>query len=190
VQEGSARLKATSFMQIPITNSNLQRGVVLVFTLIAILLLTLIATAMLQSQRVAIQANNQFLDVETTEDAVDFCVQAAFDKLSLDSLSNTFNVDPNAVVTISASTKVTAAFNNTNTTISKTRISNSSKMNPTCTLQFIKQIQSVSSSGTGQEISSSRSYATGIGSTVKYYRITAIQDNQTGRVEYQVVLAI
>jgi Tfp pilus assembly protein PilX len=177
-------------MQIPITNSNLQRGVALVFTLIAILLLTLIATAMLQSQRAAIQANNQFLDVETTEDAVDFCVQAAFDKLSQDALSNTFNVDPNAVVTISASTKVASAFNNPNATVSKTRISNSSRMNPSCTLQFIKQIQSVSSGGTGQEISSSRNYATGIGSTVKYYRISAIQDNQTGRIEYQVILGI
>lgn len=160
------------------------------FTLIAILVLTLIATAMLQSQRAAIQAHNQFLDVETTEDAIDFCVQAAFEKLSQDSLTNSFNVDPNASVTISPSTKVTAAFNNTNTTVTKTRISNSSAMNPTCELKFIKQIQSVSTSGTGSEISSSRNYGASTGSTVKYYRVTAIQDNKAGRVEYQAVLAI
>jgi Tfp pilus assembly protein PilX len=177
-------------MQTLIINSNLQRGVALVFTLIAILVLTLIATAMLQSQRTAMQATNQFLDVETTEDAVDFCVQAAFDKLSQDALSNTFNVDPNAVVTISASTKVATAFNNSNASVSKTRISNSSRMNPSCTLQFIKQIQSVSSGGSGQEISSSRNYGTVIGSTVKYYRVTAIQDNQTSRIEYQAILSL
>lgn len=160
------------------------------FTLIAILVLTLIATAMLQSQRAAIQAHNQFLDVETTEDAVDFCVQAAFEKLSQDSLTNSFNVDPDAVVTISASTRVGAAFSNSNTSVTKTRVSNSSAMNPTCELKFIKQIQSISTSGTGSEISSSRNYGTGKDSTVKYYRVTAIQDNKTGRVEYQVVLAI
>jgi Tfp pilus assembly protein PilV len=177
-------------MQAQITNSNFQSGVALVFTLIAILVLTLIATAMLQSQRAAIQAHNQFLDVETTEDALDFCVQAAFDKLSQDSLTNTFNVDSNAVVTVSAGTKVSAAFNNANATVTKTRISNNSAMNPTCELKFIKQTQSVSTNGTGSEISSSRNYGAGTGSTVKYYRVTAIQDNKAGRVEYQVVLAI
>lgn len=177
-------------MQAQITNSNLQSGIALVFTLIAILVLTLIATAMLQSQRAAIQAHNQFLDVETTEDAVDYCVQAAFDKLSQDSLTNSFNVDPNTAVTVSADTKVSAAFNNPNAIVTKTRISNSSAMHPTCELKFIKQIQSVSTGGTGSEISSSRNYGTSTASTVKYYRVTAVQDNKAGRFEYQVVLAI
>ena len=171
--------------------SNSESGMALIYTLIAILILSLLATALLRSQRTAYVAHNQFLDSETGIDATDFCIQTSFAKLSNDALTNSFNVNPADIVTLTSSGQISAAFNNPNTSVTNTRISNSSRMLPSCSIQFIKQVQTVSTgSSTGQEISASRNYGAANGTTLKYYRVTAIQDTPLERIEYQIILAI
>ena len=177
-------------MQIRKINSKHQSGMALILTLIAVLILTLIATALLQSQNVATKAHNQFIDSETGTDAVDFCTQAAFEQLANDNLNNTLSTDPTIVVPISASQKILNAFTNANTKISKNRLSNIAKIQPSCELQFIKEELSSTANASGEEISSSRNYGASNGTYIKYYRVKAIQDNSSQRIEYQMVLAL
>lgn len=62
-------------------NSKKQAGMVIIYSLLAILILSIIAASLIRSQNIATRAYNQLYDVELAKDATDFCIAEAFDVL-------------------------------------------------------------------------------------------------------------
>ena len=201
-------------MQKPKINFKKQSGMTIILSLLAVLILSIIAASLLRSQNTATRAYNQFYDVEVAKDATDFCIAEAFDKLQQFSVAQTLSGTPNYDLTSSLnsltnsdcqtstssarivgnSSKVVCAFvdtGNSGVGISNKRVSDQAKILPitTCRYDYMTGYDSVTSSSTG-EISSSRNYGTSSSTPIKYYKVTAIKDTGYARVEYQVILGI
>ena len=201
-------------MQKPKINFKKQSGMTIILSLLAVLILSIIAASLLRSQNTATRAYNQFYDVEIAKDATDFCIAEAFDKLQQFSVAQTLSGTPNYDLTSSLnsltnsgcdsstnsarivgnSSKVVCAFvdtGNSGVGISNKRVSDQTKILPitTCRYDYMTGYDSVTSSSTG-EISSSRNYGTSSSTPIKYYKVTAIKDTGYARVEYQVILGI
>ena len=201
-------------MQKPKINFKKQSGMTIILTLLAVLILSIIAASLLRSQNTATRAYNQFYDVEVAKDATDFCIAEAFDKLQQFSVAQTLTATPyyNLSLGLNSSTnsdcqtstttprivgnssKIVCAFvdsGNNGVGIVNKRLSNQAKILPltTCEYQYMTGFDSTTSSSTG-EISSTRNYGTSSSTPVKYYKVTAIKDTGYARVEYQVILGI
>jgi hypothetical protein len=186
----------------------------IILSLLAVLILSIIAASLLRSQNTATRAYNQFYDVEVAKDATDFCIAEAFDKLQQFSVAQTLTSTPNfdlisslnnltnsdcQTSTTSArivgnSSKVVCAFvdsGNNGVGITNKRISEQTKILPltTCRYDYMAGYDSLTSSSTG-EISSSRNYGTSSSTPIKFYKVTAVKDTGYARVEYQVILGI
>jgi len=169
-----------------------EEGMALVFCLMAVLLMSLIATALLKVQYEVNQVGNTLINTKTANDATDFCLQGAFYKLKSDSSSGNLNTSSSIVnVTSYAQNYMNSAFSNSyaRPTQSIQRVSNRSKMLITCSMQFIKEEADPNASGSGS-IATSRTYGAVSSDTIKYYRLFSISDNGKERVEYQSILAI
>jgi Tfp pilus assembly protein PilX len=204
-------------MQKPKINFKKQSGMTIILSLLAVLILSIIAASLLRSQNTATRAYNQFYDVEIAKDATDFCIAEAFDKLQQFSVAQNLPTTPfdltsssNSSLNIStnsdcqtstgsarivgSSSKIVCAFvdsGNNGVGITNKRISDQTKILPltTCKFEYMAGYDSVTSSSTG-EISSSRNYGTSSSTPIKYYRVTAVKDTGYARVEYQVILGI
>lgn len=201
-------------MQKPKINSKKQSGMTIILSLLAVLILSIIAASLLRSQNTATRAYNQFYDVEVAKDATDFCIAEAFDKLQQFSVAQTLTSTPNFDLTSSLnnltnsdcqtsttsarivgnSSKVVCAFvdsGNNGVGITNKRISEQTKILPltTCRYDYMVGYDSVTSSSTG-EISSSRNYGSNSSTPIKYYKVTAVKDTGYARIEYQVILGI
>ena len=201
-------------MQKPKINFKKQSGMTIILSLLAVLILSIIAASLLRSQNVATRAYNQFYDVEVAKDATDFCIAEAFDKLQQFSVAQTLAATPNYDLTSSLnsltntdcstststarvvgnSSKVVCAFvdvGNSGVGVINKRVSDQSKILPitTCRYDYMVGFDSTTSSSSG-EIASSRNYGTSSTTPIKYYKVTAVKDNGYARVEYQVILGI
>ena len=195
-------------------NFKKQSGMTIILSLLAVLILSIIAASLLRSQNTATRAYNQFYDVEVAKDATDFCIAEAFDKLQQFSVAQTLTSTPNYDLTSSLnsltnsdcqtsttsarivgnSSKIVCAFvdnGNNGVGIVNKRVSDQAKILPitTCRYDYMVGYDSVTSSSTG-EISSTRNYGTNSSTPIKYYKVTAIKDTGYARIEYQVILGI
>jgi type II secretory pathway pseudopilin PulG len=82
-------------MQKPKINFKKQSGMTIILSLLAVLILSIIAASLLRSQNTATRAYNQFYDVEVAKDATDFCIAEAFDKLQQFSVAETLTSNAN-----------------------------------------------------------------------------------------------
>jgi type II secretory pathway pseudopilin PulG len=201
-------------MQKPKINFKKQSGMTIILSLLAVLILSIIAASLLRSQNTATRAYNQFYDVEIAKDATDFCIAEAFDKLQQFSVAQTLTSTPSYDLTSSLnsltnsdcqtstssarivgnSSKIVCAFvdsGNNGVGISNKRVSDKTKILPitTCRYDYMAGYDSVTSSSTG-EISSTRNYGTSSSTPIKYYKVTAVKDTGYAMVEYQVILGI
>lgn len=168
-----------------------QAGMALIYTLFAVLLMSLISVALLKSQNEATKSYNILISDEIADDSGDFCVQAAFDLLKQRSMNGTLNTNQNSVESFSPYTMVNNAYNNSSTRPQYSRISNRTLAYQymSCSLRYIKDGTS-SSGGTTGTISKSRSYGSSVASTVKYYRLLSIKDDGSERIEFETILSI
>lgn len=178
-------------MQKPLT-FNKEEGMALVFCLMAVLLMSLIATALLKVQYEVNQVSNSIINTKTASDATDFCLQGAFYKLKADSDAGTLTTSNSKIdVTSYANNYINSAFANAyaRPTQAIQRVSNRSNLIISCSLQFVKEEADPNASGSGS-VSSSRTYGAISTKTIKYYRLFSISDNARERVEYQTIIAI
>jgi len=181
----------TNFMQKQLIY-NKEEGMALVFCLMAVLLMSLISTALLKVQYEVNQVSNTIINTKTAHDATDFCLQGAFYKLKADSDAGTLTTSTALInITNYANNYINSAFSNSyaRPTQSIQRVSNRAKFTVTCTLQFIKEEADPNASGSGS-ITATRSYGTSATDTIKYYRLFSVSDNSRERVEYQTIIAI
>ena len=178
-------------MQKPIIYFKDQSGMALIYSLFAVMIMSLISVALLKTQNEAAKSYNVIINEELASDANDFCLQAAFDLLKTRSMNGTLNPYPNQTERIYPNSKVITAYNNSHTRPQFSRISNrtSAYSNMDCTLQYIKDGVK-SSSGSSGVVSKSRTYGSLTSSTIKYYRLTTIRDDSSERVEYEIILSI
>ena len=195
-------------------NFKKQSGVTIILSLLAVLILSVIAASLLKSQNIATRAYNQFYDVEVAKDATDFCIAEAFDKLQQFSIAQTLISTPsydltsslnnlsnndcsssiNTARVVGNSSKVVCAFidsGNNGVGITNKRVSDQAKILPitTCRYDYIVGFDSLVSSSNG-EIASSRDYGSSSLTPIKYYKVTAVKDTGYARVEYQAILGI
>lgn len=171
-----------------------QSGMALIYTMLAVLLMSMLATALLNSQKQSIQAYNAILNEYAAQDSIDFCVQAAIDTLQKQKNNNTLVKNTATVQTIQPYTQIDTAYAVNQTKLQKGRISQRTQINQyiSCTLQFIKEEAAVGSSGAIYEIQKSREYGTlgGSNATMSYYLLKSIKTDNNHRIEYHTVLTI
>lgn len=168
-----------------------ERGMALIYTLFAVLLMSIVSAALLKTQNKAAQSYNVMINEEIADDSGNFCVQAAFDLLKQRSMNGTLNTNRNSVESFSPYTMVANAYNNSTIRPQYSRISNRTLAYQymSCSLRYIKDGTS-SSGGTTGTISKSRSYGSSVASTVKYYRLLSIKDDGSERIEFETILSI
>jgi len=178
-------------MQKPIIYFKHQSGMALIYSLFAVMIMSLISVALLKTQSEAAKSYNVIINEELASDANDFCLQAGFDLLKTRSMNGTLNTNPSSIESFSPYSKVITAYNNSFTRPKYSRISNrtSAYSNMYCSLQYIKDGVK-SSSGSSGVVSKSRTYGSLTSSTIKYYRLTTIRDDSSERVEYEIILSI
>lgn len=156
-------------------NSKNESGMALVFTLMAILILSFVAATLLKTQTFVSKVQNLFVNAEVSADSTDFCLQAAFDHLKLNATNNTLNTNTSQTIILSSTTQKSAAF----AIQSRFSASKNTSSQDSCTITFIRE-----------DFSASGGYGSINAVGVKYYRLKAIRDNGSEVVEYQTVLAI
>jgi len=167
-----------------------QKGIALVFSLMAILLISLISSALIKSQSSSSQIYNMMADYESAEDATDFCVQAGFEYLINANINGTLITSDKLSRTFSSQAKVNEAYANADAQPIITRISNRNKIQLICSIAFIKQEAPPNAGNTGDVITASRNYGSTSNNLIKYYRIFSVSDNGFQRVEYHTVISI
>ena len=178
----------------PIIYSKSESGMALIYTLFAVLMMSLISVALLKTQGEAARSYNVIINEELSSDSNDYCVQAAFDFLKTSSMNGTLGNITTTGTPISLTSliaQVNYAYSNTYTRPSFSRISNQSLAysNISCSIRYIKDGVS-SSGGSSGTVSKSRTYGAMSSSTIKFYRLTTIRDDASERVEYEIILSI
>ena len=175
----------------PIIYSKSESGMALIYTLFAVLMMSLISVALLKTQGDAARSYNVIINEELSSDSNDYCVQAAFDLLKTRSMNGTLNTNTSNIEYFSPASQVNTAYSNSYTRPSFTRISNRSLAysNISCSIRYIKDGVS-SSGGSSGTVSKSRTYGAMSSSTIKYYRLSTIRDDASERVEYEIILSI
>jgi Tfp pilus assembly protein PilX len=167
-------------------NSKFESGMALVFCLMAIMILSFVAVTLLKTQTFVSKVHNLFIAAEVSADATDFCLQAAFEHLKINATNNTLNTDPLSTVSLSATSKINAAFAKP----LQSRFSDAKNIltKDICSITFIKEEPAAGVGG--GEISINRNYGAINGVMVRYYRLRAIRDNGSEVIEYQTILGI